>query len=71
MKEVNIDNINGLQTAISKLGSDCVGIVYGRRCLPDQKKWIQTYSKLAPNILRPVQVRAIAYEFIQQVMNGE
>lgn len=34
----------------------CLGIVYGKKCLPDQDRWLGTYSKISKYFMRSVAV---------------
>ena len=48
----------------------CVGIVYGKKCLPDQEKWQQTFSEVARNFLRPTDIRRFSQEFTENVIGN-
>ena len=30
----------------------CMGIIYGKKCLPDQDRWLATFSRIAKNLWR-------------------
>lgn len=46
----------------------CLGIVYGKKCLPDQDRWLGTYSKISKYFMRPLPIRKFAASFIEKVM---
>merc|ERR1719373_371824 len=48
----------------------CVGIVYGKKCLPDQDKWLQTFAEISRNFLRPTVIRRFAQEFTEKVIGN-
>ena len=58
VKEIEIKSYeelvpNTLEAGI--IGPDetpCLGIVYGKKCLPDQDRWLGTFSKIGDNFLR-------------------
>jgi len=48
----------------------CVGIVYGKKCLPDQDKWLQTFAEISRNFLRPTVIRRFAQEFTEKIIGN-
>lgn len=48
----------------------CVGMVYGKKCLPDQEKWLDTFSQLARNFLRPTVIRRFSQDFCEKVIGN-
>ena len=48
----------------------CVGIVYGKKCLPDQDKWLQSFAEISRNFLRPTVIRRFAQEFTEKVIGN-
>ncbi|XP_076822731.1 uncharacterized protein LOC143469061 [Clavelina lepadiformis] len=49
----------------------CMGIVYGKKCLPDQDRWLATFSRIADNFWRPQPIRNFALKFIAQKLGGK
>lgn len=49
----------------------CLGIVYGKKCLPNQENWLKRYRELAPFYLRPRTMRYIAEKFIDRVLHNQ
>lgn len=48
----------------------CLGVVYGKKCLPDQDRWLATFAKIAKAYKRPQQIRLFAQEFLEKAMGG-
>lgn len=48
----------------------CMGMVYGKKCLPDQDRWLATFAKLAKSFKRPLQIRQFAQEFMENKMGN-
>ena len=76
-EEVYVDSITELESVTRNLSlsssrdrsrDPCIGIVYGRRCLPSQPNWLKSYSNLSENIKRPANVRLLATKFINQIL---
>jgi len=55
---------------ISPDEAKCMGIVYGKKCLPDQDRWLATFSKIAKYYWRPLPVRKFSMSFIENVMGN-
>ena len=50
----------------------CVGVVFGKKCVPEQGSWlINYYNKIAGNFLRPPSLRHLAQQFQQVVMKDQ
>jgi len=48
----------------------CVGIVYGKKCLPDQDRWLQSFAEISRNFLRPTVIRRFSQEFTEKVIGN-
>jgi len=48
----------------------CLGVVYGKKCLPDQDRWLATFARISKYFWRPLPVRKFAMNFIENVMNN-
>ena len=48
----------------------CVGIIYGKKCLPDQEKWQGTFAEIARNFLRPTNIRRFAMDFTDKIIGN-
>jgi len=76
-KELQINNMNDLILPDGSPGSidisqyPCMGIVYGKKCLPDQVGWLKAYGEISENYLRPKSMRFIANKFIERKMNNQ
>lgn len=49
----------------------CVGMVYGKKCLPDQEQWLAQFTELARNFLRPTVIRRFSQDFIEKIINNK
>merc|ERR1712242_309827 len=49
----------------------CVGMVYGKKCLPDQEQWLNQFTELARNFLRPTVIRRFSQDFIEKIINNK
>ena len=67
---LNIDSISNLAFHLQQKFYPCVGIIYGRRCLPSQKRWMESYKNIAENYLRPANIRFIVQKFIQRQLKN-
>lgn len=74
---LRILNMNEIMTEDNELGKvdisqfKCLGIVYGKKCLPNQENWLKRYRDLAPFYLRPRTMRFIAEKFIERVLHNQ
>ena len=74
---LRILNMNEIITEDNTLGKvdisqyRCLGIVYGKKCLPNQENWLRRYKELAPFYLRPRTMRFIADKFIERVLGNQ
>ena len=74
---LRILNMNEIMTEDNELGKvdisqfKCLGIVYGKKCLPNQENWLKRYRELAPFYLRPRTMRFIAEKFIERVLHNQ
>lgn len=46
----------------------CVGMVYGKKCLPDQEQWLAQFTEIARNFLRPTVIRRFSQDFLEKVI---
>ena len=46
----------------------CVGIVYGKKCLPDQEQWLAQFTEIARNFLRPTVIRRFSQDFLEKII---
>lgn len=49
----------------------CVGMVYGKKCLPDQEQWLAQFTEIARNFLRPTVIRRFSQDFIEKIINNK
>ena len=49
----------------------CVGMVYGKKCLPDQEQWLNQFTEIARNFLRPTVIRRFSQDFIEKIINNK
>ena len=48
----------------------CVGLVYGKKCLPDQERWKKTFDEIARNFLRPTVIRRFSQDFNEKIIGN-
>ena len=76
-KVIDIANMNeitlpdGTPGPISITEYPCMGIVYGKKCLPDQMAWLKSFKEISDNYLRPKTMRAVADKFIERKLKGQ
>lgn len=46
----------------------CVGMVYGKKCLPDQEQWLAQFTEIARNFLRPTVIRRFSQDFLEKII---
>uniref|UniRef100_H2YT85 GDP-fucose protein O-fucosyltransferase 2 n=2 Tax=Ciona savignyi TaxID=51511 RepID=H2YT85_CIOSA len=77
MREIQISNYEELvpnDLSAGRIGPDefkCMGLIYGKKCLPSQDRWLATYSRIAKSLWRPLPVRKFAITFMEEVMNNK
>ena len=68
-KELVIESIDSYSHSLPD--EKCLAFVYGKDCMPDDKKWLNDYGSLVANIQRPAVLTALADEFRVQKMNSK
>lgn len=50
----------------------CIGVIFGKKCVPEQSSWLQNhFNRIAGNFLRPPSLRHLAQQFAQNVMQDQ
>ncbi|XP_039252759.1 uncharacterized protein LOC120330011 [Styela clava] len=49
----------------------CLGVVYGKKCLPDQDRWLATFSRISKSFKRPMAIRQFAQDFMETKMGNK
>nr|XP_002128401.1 uncharacterized protein LOC100179097 [Ciona intestinalis] len=77
MREIKVSSYEELvpnDLSAGRIGPDeykCMGIIYGKKCLPSQDRWLATYSRVAKQFFRPLPVRKLAASFKEEVMHDK
>lgn len=61
-----------LNESVVRASYPCIGIIFGKKCVPEQSMWLQNhFSRIAGNYLRPPSLRHLAQQFGQIVMQDQ
>ena len=52
-----------LNESVVRASYPCIGIIFGKKCVPEQSMWLQNhFSRIAGNYLRPPSLRHLAQQ---------